>query len=104
MARLDVDLKSSTDWRITIVISGYVRRANESFSRAIPRRMALLIIKKLDSEDPTWHAVQASLNRRNTATTRGRGKDRIILQIVGAGQSIAVIVRRYTAWAIKHDR
>jgi hypothetical protein len=57
MTRLDVDLKSNTYRRITVAVSYYVRRANESFSRTIARRMALMVIKKLDSEGCIWRTV-----------------------------------------------
>jgi hypothetical protein len=57
MTRLDVDLKSNTYRRITVAVSYYVRRANESFSRTIARRMALMVIKKLDSEGRIWCTV-----------------------------------------------
>ena len=84
MARLDVDLKNNIDWRSTIAIGRYVRRANESFSRTAARRMALMIIKEFDSVGRIWHAVQASLDGRASTSTRGRGKNRIILEMVGA--------------------
>jgi hypothetical protein len=57
MTHLDVDLKSNTYRRITVAVSYYVRRANESFSRTIARRMALMVIKKLDSEGRIWRTV-----------------------------------------------
>ena len=57
MTHLDVDLKSNTYRRITVAVSHYVRRANESFSRTIARRMALMVIKKLDSEGRIWRTV-----------------------------------------------
>ena len=57
MTPLDVDLKSNIYRRITVAVSYYVRRANESFSRTMARRMALIVIKKLDSEGRIWRAV-----------------------------------------------
>ena len=57
MTHLDVDLKSNTYRRTTVAVSYYVRRANESFSRTIARRMALMVIKKLDSEGRIWRTV-----------------------------------------------
>ena len=63
-----------------------------------------MIIKKLDSERPIWRAVQAPLNRCPTATTRRRGKDRIILQIVWTEVGIAVVIGCDAARAIEWDR
>src|SRR5437016_6188884 len=103
MSRLYVDWKSNSDWRSAIGISRHVRRANESFSRTIARRMALMIIKKLDSEGPTRRAVQARLNSRPTATTRREGKNRIILQVVCTYVGIAVVIVCDAAMAIKRD-
>ena len=57
MTPLDVDLKSNIYRRITVAVSYYVRRANESFSRTMARRMALMVIKKLDSEGRIWRTV-----------------------------------------------
>ena len=57
MTHLDVDLKSNTYRRTTVAVSCYVRRANESFSRTIARRMALMVIKKLNSEGRIWRTV-----------------------------------------------
>ena len=85
MTRLDINLKRNIDWRSTIATGRYVRRANESFSRTIARRMALVIIKKFDSKGPISHAVQTPLDGRAATITHGRGKNRIILEMVGAG-------------------
>ena len=63
-----------------------------------------MVIKKLDSIGLIWHAVQAPLNGCAAATTRGRGKDRITLEIVGAGNLIAMMIRSDAAWAIERDR
>jgi len=82
MTRLDVHSKRNTEWRSAIAISRHVGRADESFSRSIAGRMALMIVKKLDSERPIWCAVQAPLNGCPAATTDRGGKDRVILQIV----------------------
>ena len=65
--------------------------------------MALMIIKKLDSEGPTRRAVQARLNSRPTATTRREGKNRIILQVVCTYVGIAVVIVCDAARAIKRD-
>jgi hypothetical protein len=104
MTRLDVLPKRNIEWRSAIAIGRYDRCANESFSRAIAGRMALMIIKKLNPERSIWGAVQAPLNGCPTATTRRGGKDRIILQIVWTDVGIAVVISRDAAGAIEWDR
>jgi hypothetical protein len=62
VTRLYNHRKSHINGRIATGISRYVTRANEGFSLAKTRRMALDVIKKLYTKRRVRRAIQAPLN------------------------------------------
>src|SRR5262249_42097650 len=67
--------------------------ANEGFSLAISRNMALGVIKKFCPKRRIRRTIQTPLDGRAAATTACRVQHWIVLQIIWVGVCVAIVVR-----------
>ena len=79
---------------VTAAVCGHISGAQEGFTLAVTRRIALGVGEKLQSEFRIGRAVKRALN--SGTTTCGGRQEREVLQVIGTGVSIARIIKRHS--------